>query len=144
MDYPRDASVTNHDVRNGDVLVFATDGVWDNLSSLDLLKVVSRQMQVAGAWKTGPAGVSVSDTLDQLTQWNGESTLQSLVAAKITGEAKFASLNTNADGPFARQVQKFYPHEDFHGGKVDDICVIAAIVVKVRGLNDSSKGSESL
>lgn len=134
-DYPRDASVTNHQVRHGDVLVFATDGVWDNLSSLDVLKIISRQMQGFQAWNPGAKGISISDSINRLTQPGGipkkhESTLQNLLAVAITGEAKTASLDTKADGPFAREVQKFYPHEEYHGGKVDDICVIVAIVVQ--------------
>lgn len=115
--------------------MFATDGVWDNLSSLDLLRIVSRQMQGFQAWEASKNGVAVSDMIHDLTRAGGttkmqESTLQDLLAVHITEEAKIASLNTRADGPFAREVQKFYPHEDFHGGKVDDICVIVAIAVK--------------
>jgi protein phosphatase PTC7 len=34
------------------------------------------------------------------------------------------------DGPFAKEVQKYYPNEDWRGGKVDDICVVVAIVVE--------------
>src|SRR5206468_3975483 len=30
-DLPKDANVTNHELRHGDVLIFASDGVWDNL-----------------------------------------------------------------------------------------------------------------
>lgn len=115
--------------------MFATDGVWDNLGSHDLLKIVSRQMQGFQAWDNGEKGLSVSDKISKLSQAGGipkkhGNTLQDLLAVTITGEAKTASLNTKADGPFAREVQKFYPHEDYHGGKVDDICVIVAIVVQ--------------
>lgn len=134
-DFPRDASVTSHQVRDGDVLVFATDGVWDNLSSVELLRIVSRYMTGFQAWQSGDKGMTVSDGLDDLTQEGGvpkqyENSIQTLLAAAITGEAKAASQNSRRDGPFAKEVQKFYPHEDFHGGKVDDICVVVAIVVK--------------
>lgn len=129
MDFPSDASITNHQVRNGDVLVFATDGVWDNLSSLDVLKIVSRQMQDVQAWAASEEGLSISDTIGNLASEGSDHSLQAHLAVSITREAKVASLNTRADGPFARQVQKHYPHENFHGGKVDDICVVVAIVV---------------
>lgn len=133
-DYPRDSSITNHQVRHGDVLVFATDGVWDNLSSVDVLKIVSRYMTGFDAWSTGKNGVSASDKLDALTQAGGiakehENTIQALLAVAITSEAKMASQDTKLDGPFAKEVHKFYPHEDYHGGKVDDICVIVAVVI---------------
>lgn len=149
-DIPGDASITNHKVRHGDVLVFATDGVWDNLSSRQLLKIVCRKMQGLKAWVAGDKGITVSEKIDILTQTNGipakkgnalqtlfggvsgqiEMSLQDLLALTIAREAKGASLNRIADGPFAREVQKFYPHENYHGGKVDDICVIVVIVVK--------------
>ena len=134
-DYPNDASITSHQVRHGDVLVFATDGVWDNLSSADLLKIVSRNMTGFDAWKIGKDGLGVSDQLKILTQAGGiakehENTIQAVLAVAITSEAKMASVNSKVDGPFAREVQKFYPHEDFHGGKVDDICVVVAVVIE--------------
>ena len=134
-DYPRDASITNHEVRHGDVLIFATDGVWDNLNSTDLLKIVSRYMTGFDAWKVGKDGLVVSDELKMLTQAGGiakerENTIQSLLAVAITSEAKMASMNTKLDGPFAREVQKFFPNEEYHGGKVDDICVVVVIVIE--------------
>ena len=134
-DVPRDASITDHRVRHGDVLIFATDGVWDNLNSTDVLKLVSRYMTGFNAWEAGKEGLTVSDNLKVLTQPGGipkerENSIQSLIAVAITGEAKMASMNTKLDGPFAREVKKFYPRENFHGGKVDDICVIVAVVVQ--------------
>ena len=133
-DFPRDASVTSHDVRHGDVLMFATDGVWDNLSSNELLRIVSRYMTGFQAWQGSEKGTTVGKELGALTTGGGipkekENTLQTLLAVAITGEAKAASQNSRRDGPFAKEVHKFYPHEDFHGGKVDDICVVVAVVV---------------
>ena len=122
-------------MRHGDVLVFATDGVWDNLSRPDMLKIVSRQMTGFQAWVAGEKGITVAETIHDLTQEGGipkqhENTLQMLLAVNIVGEAKMASVDTKRDGPFAKEVQRVYPHENYHGGKVDDICVIVAIVVE--------------
>ncbi|KAL8829679.1 MAG: hypothetical protein Q9170_006066 [Blastenia crenularia] len=144
-DYPRDASVTSHEVRHGDVLIFATDGVWDNLSSSEVLRVVDRHMTHLAAWKNGKNGTVVGKHLDALTKAGGiplqkenllqiplekENSLQQLLAVAITREAKAASENPQRDGPFAREVQKYYPHDEFRGGKVDDICVIVAVAVQ--------------
>lgn len=117
--------------------MFATDGVWDNLSTRELLKIVSRQMTGLHAWKTGEKGTTVSEKIHDLTQEGRilkqhENNLQTLLAVNVVGEAKAASMNTKRDGPFAREVQKFYPHENYHGGKVDDVCVLVAIVVQNR------------
>lgn len=134
-DFPRDSNVTTHKVRHGDVLVFATDGVWDNLSSADILKIVSRKMTESKAWISTERGMKASQNLRSVTKpvnaSESENTdLQSILAIRITDEAKMASMNMKRDGPFAKEVQKYYPGEDFHGGKVDDICVIVAIVVE--------------
>ena len=135
-DSPADSNDTSHEVRHGDVLIFATDGLWDNLSARELLKVVSREMTGFSAWSTeGEKGTTVSKRIHSLTEEGGipkhsEKTLQTLLAVSVVREAKAVSMNTKRDGPFAKEVQKFYPQEDYHGGKVDDICVIVAIVVQ--------------
>lgn len=136
-DFPKDANVSQHSLRHGDVLVFASDGVWDNLSSQDILRIVSRLMVGARAWEYTEDGISVGRSLPQFIMADdGKSgaeeipSLQSFLAVGITGEAKAASVNTKVDGPFAREVQKYYPNEHWRGGKVDDICVVVAIVVE--------------
>lgn len=135
QDSPADSNVTTHEVRHGDVLIFATDGVWDNLSTGDLLRIVSRQMTGFQAWITTEDGTTVSDTIHDLTHEGGISkqgkpSLQTLLAVNVVGEAKAASVNIKRDGPFAKEVRKFYPRDNYHGGKIDDICVIVAIVIK--------------
>lgn len=134
-DSPEDSNDTSHEVRHGDVVMFATDGVWDNLSARELLKIVSRQMTECHAWETGEKGTAVSKSIHNLTQPGGipkqhEDNLQTLLAVNVVSETKAVSMNTKRDGPFAKEVQKSFPHEDYHGGKVDDICVIVAIVVQ--------------
>ncbi|CAK7220345.1 Protein phosphatase 2C 7 [Sporothrix eucalyptigena] len=142
-DEPRDAEVTRLDLRHGDVLVFASDGVWDNLFNQDILQLVSRSMMATGAWqaqsKDAGAAVAVAppSVLKNLMDAEGKGvgssggnvvTLQSLIATQITGAAKAASVNTKLDGPFAKEVKRYYPQETWHGGKVDDICVVVAVV----------------
>ncbi|KAG5983506.1 hypothetical protein E4U55_008028 [Claviceps digitariae] len=146
-DLPRDADVSQHYVRHGDILVFATDGVLDNLFRHDILRIASRVMVSSGAWQRTPAGgVRVGDAIDSLTRPSSSSgqtpepndnisittakpiTLQSLLATKIVAAAKAASINTKVDGPFAKEVQKYYPYDPWRGGKVDDICVVVAVV----------------
>ncbi|KHO00625.1 5-azacytidine resistance protein azr1 [Metarhizium album ARSEF 1941] len=152
-DLPRDADVSQHHVRHGDVLMFATDGVLDNLFNHDILKIASRVMVSSGAWKMTPSGgVRVADSIDSLTRPSSffaeaeadsagkpsrTVTLQSLLATELVGAAKTASVNTKVDGPFAKEVQKYYPHEQWHGGKVDDICVVVAVV------SEDNSGSRS-
>ncbi|EPE27108.1 PP2C-like protein [Glarea lozoyensis ATCC 20868] len=133
-DMPRDANASQHSLRHGDVLVFASDGVWDNLSRHDILKIVSKLMIGAKAWIHTENGIDVGADISKFVMTDVTSgtedipTLQSFLAIGITGEAKAASVNTKLDGPFAREVQREYPHENWRGGKVDDICVVVAVV----------------
>ncbi|TPX16727.1 uncharacterized protein E0L32_003668 [Thyridium curvatum] len=140
-DLPKDAEVTHHGVRHGDVLVFASDGLWDNLFNQDILRIVSRAMIRTGAWRDTDAGIRVAPDLEPLTSTEAAAsaaadghkarplgTLQSRIATEITAAAKAASVSTKLDGPFAKEVKKFYPLDTWHGGKVDDICVVVAVV----------------
>lgn len=143
-DLPRDADVTQHSLRHGDVIVFATDGVLDNLFNQDILRIASRVLVSSGAWvMTESGGARVVDSLDPLVKLPEASagkkavTLQSMLATEIVTAAKRASVNTKLDGPFAKEVQKYYPQENWHGGKVDDICVIVAVV------NEETEGLKS-
>jgi protein phosphatase PTC7 len=134
-DKPKESSVTHHNVRHGDVLVFATDGVWDNISPQDTLGIVSRHMVHVGAWVEKDNAMEVGEGLSQLAQAASDgkadgTSLQARLSVAIAKEAKEAGLNTRRDGPFAKEVQKYYPGEDWHGGKPDDIAVVIAVVVE--------------
>lgn len=131
-DYPKDANVTQHTLRHGDILVLASDGVWDNLFNQEILRIASRLMMSTGAWNTGDDGIQVVDSLRRLTEPDSlpqtRLSLQSALAVEIAGAAKAASTNQRLDGPFAKEVQKYYPQENWHGGKIDDICVVVLLV----------------
>ncbi|CAG8976373.1 hypothetical protein HYALB_00006146 [Hymenoscyphus albidus] len=134
-DMPKDANASQHALRHGDVLVFASDGVWDNLSRHDVLKIVSKIMVSAKAWVHTEKGIDVGPHISSfITTDDGSSgdeeipPLQSFLAVGIAHEAKMASVNTKLDGPFAREVQREYPNENWRGGKVDDICVVVVVV----------------
>ncbi|KAI2636146.1 protein serine/threonine phosphatase 2C [Xylaria nigripes] len=134
-DHPRDADVTQHNLKHGDIVVMASDGVWDNLFNQEILRIVSRLMKSIGAWKTSEGGIRVVDDLRRFTNPPEPTepgqrliTLQSAIATEITSAAKVASLNQQLDGPFAKEVHKYYPQENWHGGKVDDICVVVLVV----------------
>jgi protein phosphatase PTC7 len=149
MDQPRDAELTRHRLRHGDVVVFASDGLWDNLFNQDVLRIVSRTMARASAWQSTSKGVQVAPDLRPYTGAGipGESsdtestagpggrsapkhtaTLQSMLATELVGAAKAASVNSRLDGPFAKEVKKYYPHEVWRGGKEDDICAVVVLV----------------
>lgn len=150
QDTPRDAAITNLHLQHGDVLMLATDGVFDNLNNQEILKIITRQMILVGAW-TGTApdfSIKVSDDLKQYTKRGGLThllppgadgedqrnaiepyTLSSLLADSIAGHAKVASVDRRRDGPFAKEYQRYYPYDHYRGGKIDDICVLVLVAV---------------
>ncbi|KAI9694491.1 MAG: hypothetical protein M1822_000107 [Bathelium mastoideum] len=134
---PKDADCTTHRLQHGDVLVFASDGVWDNLSPEDTLDLASRQLLRTGGWvETKEQGVEAGEKLGYLTYTPGVAgdvaggKLQETLAVLIAGEAKNASLDTRRDGPFAKEVKRRYPYENYRGGKVDDIVVVVVVVLE--------------
>ncbi|KAI5285075.1 hypothetical protein KEM54_000849 [Ascosphaera aggregata] len=71
-DLPNAADVTTWEMQHGDVVLLATDGVFDNLFRSDLLRVVTSRMFTAGAWKMDDAnGTQVADGLEKVTQPGG-------------------------------------------------------------------------
>lgn len=133
----KDADTTSHQLQHGDILIFASDGVWDNLSPEDTLDLTSRQLLRNGGWVEAKGqGVEVGEKLGYLTNTPGASSdastgkLQEMLAVLIAGEAKNASLDTRRDGPFAKEVKRRYPYENYRGGKVDDIVVVVAVVLE--------------
>ncbi|KAL6248920.1 Protein phosphatase 2C 7 [Rhinocladiella similis] len=142
-DEPEKADIADHMLRDGDVLVLATDGVWDNLNSQDILSIVSNQMRMFGGWLRSDQGYTTSPVLPELVdrslgpqKHKLPGTLQSVIAAAIVGEAKTASHSAKRDGPFAKEMKKHFPFDPWHGGKVDDITVLVIIPV------DQSKAKE--
>ena len=157
-DYPRDAAVIDLHMQHGDVLMLASDGVFDNLNNQDILKLVTSQMLLTGAWTTheSSGAIKTADNLAQLARRGGlagvlsrgggggsgptknekdasnvlqEYTLASLLSASITGRAKLASLDRRRDSPFAKEYQRHYPYDHYRGGKADDICVLVLIAI---------------
>lgn len=147
-DDPSRAEEHDHMLRHGDVVVLATDGVWDNLDAQDVLKIVSYIMRASGSWTLDgdSKGYEVSDDIYEAVHAKKEElegggmmpgSLQALLAASIAGEAKNASMNEKRDGPFAKAVRREYPDDPWRGGKEDDIAVL--VLVGVRGDGPSNK-----
>ena len=132
-DRPRDAFVDIHELQQGDVIIFATDGLWDNLSAQDVLRLVSNEMVTAGGWvETEESGIQAGQNLSVLVDEDPDKpSIQSNIARKVASKAKDMSVNTKVDGPFAKEVRRYFPGEVYHGGKRDDICVLCCVVVEV-------------
>lgn len=142
---PQQSDVTNHVAKHGDILVFATDGVWDNLSAMDTLSIISPIMEKSGYWSPSSSTSSgkPSSSQEMVVKDNNlrpdpqdteavqnVANLPAELAYAVMRAAKLASLDTRRDGPFAKEVQRYYPGENWHGGKVDDISVIVCLCIQ--------------
>ncbi|KAI1908709.1 Protein phosphatase 2C 7 [Ophidiomyces ophidiicola] len=97
-DLPQDANVINYRLQHGDVLILATDGVYDNLNNQDILKHVTARMMGTGAWSgTADMGIGVSESLDVLTQAGGLSSAFSALKSKSRHHPESAPDMKNID-----------------------------------------------
>lgn len=132
---PSVADVSNHKFKQGTVMVLATDGVWDNLDAMDVLNTVSSIMEKKGQWDLQAPNAAVNASALQAMSLNAtaiDQDVASLLAFTIMRQAKVASLDRKRDGPFARELKKHYPREQFQGGKTDDITVVVCIAVEAQ------------
>ncbi|KAI9886298.1 MAG: Ribosome biogenesis protein [Watsoniomyces obsoletus] len=137
IDSPSDARQYTCWVRSGDVLIFATDGLWDNFEYWEVQKLVYMEMTRRRAWVTDDEkGIGVGDALRELTEpvdsetKAGGSSLQEMLASTIVRLAKLYSAHPLKDSPFARMLRRHNPLEGYRGGKLDDICVMVVIPVE--------------
>jgi protein phosphatase PTC7 len=135
---PSQADISKHSVKHGDIVVFATDGVWDNLSPMDTLNIVTRVMNEGGFWfqshnfpgaETMLNSALISSLPTSVTDKDAETYLPGLLATAIMREAKVAGLDRRRESPFAKEVNMRYPQEGWEGGKPDDIAVVVCVVV---------------
>lgn len=131
---PKDADISTHALKHGDVMVFATDGVWDNLSPMDTLNIVTPLMEKGGYWGgKEEGGVNTEALRTRNSEDKAVQKVDSLpadLAYAVMRAAKLAGLDTRRDGPFAREVHRYYPGENWHGGKHDDIAVIVCVAIQ--------------
>ena len=135
---PRQADVEKHQLKHGDLVLFATDGVWDNLSAQDTLGIVTRVMEEHGYWFRSHnfAGAetmlndSLISALPRALNGKDKEYLPALLATAVMREAKAAGLDRRRDGPFAKEVKKHFPQEPWQGGKPDDIAVVVCVAVE--------------
>ncbi|KAL4872218.1 hypothetical protein BDV12DRAFT_152009 [Aspergillus spectabilis] len=100
-DFPRDATTTTLHMHHGDVLMLATDGVFDNLNNQDILKLVTSRMLYTGAWtaSTSPnTGITPADP-EALGRLTGPEGLSSLIASSLTSKSNSNKKPATASNP---------------------------------------------
>ena len=102
-DRPKDGTILATKLLLGDIIVAGSDGVFDNLGTDDIIRIVSDEKA-----KSKPA----------------------LLAQKIVAESRKVSLDTEAPTPYAKQAKRnrYQSYASGLGGKVDDIsCIVVNI-----------------
>ncbi|KAF9092543.1 Protein phosphatase PTC7 [Mortierella sp. AD031] len=114
MDMPKDAAQTTHQLRDGDVIVLATDGFWDNVFTKEAIELVDRELgDVIQQTKGGQGAGSVEDVVGRVRA----------LSQRLTNTARRFSLDQKRRTPFSQSARHIRS-----GGKVDDITVIVTLV----------------
>eukprot|EP01017_Pseudomicrothorax_dubius_P022814 TRINITY_DN24620_c0_g1_i1.p1 TRINITY_DN24620_c0_g1~~TRINITY_DN24620_c0_g1_i1.p1 ORF type:complete len:292 (-),score=54.04 TRINITY_DN24620_c0_g1_i1:109-984(-) len=106
---PPNMSLTfSHEIKDNDLLVVASDGLWDNLEGDQILEVVKPLLD-----KANPDEWSMKEVAHQIAQ-----------------KAYTLSLDSSYESPFTKRARKYRLR--WLGGKSDDITVVAAQVKLVQ------------
>ncbi|KAF9907030.1 hypothetical protein EC991_011334 [Linnemannia zychae] len=128
QDLPKDAVQTTHQLQDGDVIVLATDGFWDNVFTKEAIELVDRELgdiiREQQQLHSSPTH-RLSITGEFVEPLSADEILARVraLSKRLTNTARRFSLDAKRMTPFsqgARHIQS--------GGKVDDITVIVTLV----------------
>ncbi|KAL9642323.1 hypothetical protein ABK040_007321 [Willaertia magna] len=107
-DIPEDGIEEDFQLKENDIIIIATDGVWDNLFHSDIIEILNHHYS------------NSNNTIDN----NNNTGLNSKeIAKEITIKARLKGEDENANTPFAEQ-----SNHRFIGGKLDDVTTVCFIV----------------
>ncbi|KAI8337935.1 phosphatase 2C-like domain-containing protein [Chlamydoabsidia padenii] len=109
-DMPKDGDQKSFFLKDGDIILLATDGYFDNVYSHETLALVNKTM---GTITRNDNDETVAATVREL-------------AKVLTDTAKFLSMDNKRLSPWAKDAQAHGSH--FIGGKSDDITLVATLV----------------
>ncbi|KAI9222640.1 hypothetical protein BC828DRAFT_377911 [Blastocladiella britannica] len=146
-DSPQQAQVSDHQLRPGDVVIVATDGLFDNAFTRDILYTVHRELMTSAAAAAvaaskslspppavpgpdaDPAAKTYKPTLPSpLTTHHATADRVAALARALAALGRELALNDRRQSPFARAASAISGRV-MHGGKLDDVTVLAAVVV---------------
>ncbi|KAI9242362.1 MAG: phosphatase 2C-like domain-containing protein [Podila humilis] len=111
MDMPKDAAQTTHQLQDGDVIVLATDGFWDNVFTKEAIELVDREL--GDVITSKDISSSVEDVVGRVRA----------LSQRLTNTARRFSLDQKRLTPFSQGARHIRA-----GGKIDDITVIVTLV----------------
>ncbi|OAQ29043.1 protein serine/threonine phosphatase 2C [Linnemannia elongata AG-77] len=127
QDLPKDAVQTTHQLQDGDVIVLATDGFWDNVFTKEAIELVDRELGdiIRDQQLLHSTTHRLSSSGEIVETMSADEILARVraLSKRLTNTARRFSLDAKRMTPFsqgARHIQS--------GGKVDDITVIVTLV----------------
>lgn len=118
-DSPSVAIMETHDVQDKDLIIVASDGLWDNLYDEDILNMINKNVE-------HDEGV-VKDC--------------NILANGLANQAEKLSLDVDYESPFSKRARA--RGIEYYGGKEDDITVIVTQIDKVKDSSDIIKDISS-
>jgi len=115
-DKPSDAQQTSHQLQDGDVILLATDGFFDNVFADEAVEIVNRELHDV----MGHDGMVREKDLEKLR------THVRRLSRRLTDTARRFSLDPRRISPFSQSAKQ--NGEIRIGGKVDDITVLVTLV----------------
>ena len=106
-DLPQDAQTEAFEVQPGDIIIIATDGLFDNLFDSDIQKICEMVL----AYELGP-----EETCDKISK-------------ELVAKAVQKGWDDTYKSPFNKNAANY--GQIFTGGKLDDTTVIVALVVEL-------------
>jgi len=135
-DTPEDALTYDCNVEKGDIVILASDGLYDNLYTKDIVAVINRYInKELKSQKINSCSLKtkINKILEGFTKKDAEN-----IAMKLSTKAWKKSLSSNFISPFAEKVNsalknqstKLIPEfNEWRGGKSDDISAVVGIIV---------------
>lgn len=119
-DKPSDATLSTHTLQHGDVVVFATDGLVDNLFAHEILSIVTDTMVRMSSWNYNSSGeIEPSDEMAGASE----------LASALVKHAALYSMDTQRQTPFTQELKRNV-NLTAYGGKPDDVTVVCLLVQK--------------
>ncbi|OMH81316.1 putative protein phosphatase 2C 80 [Zancudomyces culisetae] len=131
LDMPIDAQVFRIGVKKGDLIIVASDGMFDNLFDEDILEVVDQCTSPVVKTKAKPTKLINTDqaikTPIQSSKFPQLYLDPAEISRKLAERAYKVSMDSDCtESPF--QNHAIYEGLYYHGGKADDISVVSAVV----------------
>lgn len=119
---PSHADTFSCRLMDGDIVLAATDGFWDNVSTSEVLQLVAfiRQKHRV-AWLDRMSDISIDHVAE-------ERDLANVLAHNLLQYALMCQFSTTKTSPFERDAARHGIH--YPGGKVDDVAILTALVVE--------------